>query len=44
MTDFVHNVFEGEFALNRDLIISMFRDGRLTMRIVKAQRVNDAAM
>lgn len=42
--DFIRNIFTGNYQAHRELIISIFHDAKLTVRIVKAQRINDSIM
>lgn len=44
MADFIRNIFTGDYNVHRDLIISIFKDARLTNRIIKTQRINDSVM
>lgn len=41
--DTLHQICNGrmDFGYNRELVISVFKDGRLTQRIVEAQKLND---
>lgn len=41
--DVVHQILTGnvESGLNRELVISLFRDAKLMQRIVEAQKLND---
>lgn len=44
MEDFIRNVFSGRLGENRELILSLFREGQITSRILKTQRINDGAV
>ena len=44
MYDVIHQILTGRIdsSLNKDLVVSLFRDGHLLNRIVEAQKRNDA--
>ncbi|PJF18747.1 SIT4 phosphatase-associated protein family domain-containing protein [Paramicrosporidium saccamoebae] len=42
--DFLRNIFTGNYEIHRLLIVSIFKECKLTARIVKTQRINDSIM